>query len=198
MQDSEPSSAWGGVIVIFGAAIRGAATLPRFAAMAGPLRFAGAPMMLLGSVVSVYELGGWRLLLGIPATAVAAFAGGTVLDARRERTLKEDAVQEVRAGCADVPSDALDALREAPAREYETNRIALDVDWPAAARAGSTEQWRLHVSASRQNIFKPWSITSLRASHADMSNLKRLGAAGGPPPQTRHWDPEATPIRWEV
>lgn len=60
---------FGEKFVVFGLALRGLALVPRLAPAAQALRFAGVGPMAIGAVVSLYELGGWRLMLAIPGAA---------------------------------------------------------------------------------------------------------------------------------
>merc|ERR1711879_329643 len=106
--------------------------------------------MLLGSVVTLYELGGWRLLLGIPATGaslavISRFANG--LYAERFRA---DLIRDLSEGCPQIPADVVELLRTAEVCEIETNRVRLECQM--SSELGSTTQWRVVACGTRENM----------------------------------------------
>lgn len=163
-----------------------ASTVIRLGPLANFFRFAGPVPMVIGAVVSLYELGGWRMFLALPATV------GTIVGMRRysetvkETHMKDEAASELQASCPTVPVDAVDAMRLAPAREFETNRLRLQVEWPPTSAGGP--EWQLNVTATRDSPFQPWHVDSIRASQG----IRTPEKGNIPPPQTRQWRADAT------
>lgn len=186
----ETPRTWGDKFVVVGLVLRGAAMLPRFAGSAQLLRFAGVGPMMLGTVVTAYELGGWKLVLGVPAACLAYAGTSIVADTVLESRLKEEVIRDLQQSCPDVPEEAFEALRQVRACQYETNHVKLQVEWPA-----SGPQWRIEVLAERQTSFspQPWSVTKLKmlSARAGMHN-------GELPPQTRNWDFRVQPVQWDL
>lgn len=179
---------WGDKFIVAGIALRGAAMLPRFAGAASLLRFAGVGPMLLGTVVSAYELGGWKLIIAVPATCLA-FAGTTMyVDTVVEQRVKDEVIRDLHTGCPNVPAAAIEALKGARLCQYETNRMRLQLEWPA-----ENPQWRIQVLGERPLVSQPWSVTNLAVSSAKASiDNQRL------PPQTRNWESRVQPVQWEI
>jgi len=192
-QSSTQRRTWGDKIVILGITMRGAAMLPRLAPAARLLRFAGTPAMVAGTVVTIYEIGGWPLLLGIPTTAAGLFAAGQVADASFGERLRTEIVQDVRAECLNIPAGAIEALQAAPLHQYETNRVRLEVLCPGESSSG--QQWKIVVYGTRENMSQPWSVTTLQVSCGVVEEHSL--AQGALPPQTRSWDRDAAPMRWK-
>lgn len=184
---------WGDKIAILGLSLRGASVIPRLCSFSRVLRFAGTGPMLVGSVVTLYELGGWRLLLSIPVTTAALLAAGKLADSRFEEKLRATVVQELDTGCPDIPRHVIQALEAVPARQYETNSTRLELVVPL--KDGSGAQWRIVVLGSRKNMSQPWSITSLQASRGVSDET--VHAHKMLPAQTRCWDCDAAPVHWE-
>jgi len=78
---------FGEKLVVFGLALRGMALLPRFAPAAQVLRFAGVGPMAVGAAVSLYELGGWRLLLAVPGSVGLAVSASVLTEKKLEENL---------------------------------------------------------------------------------------------------------------
>lgn len=74
--------------MVFGLALRGAALLPRFAGSAQLLRFAGVGPMAVGAAVSLYELGGWRLVLAVPTSVGVAVSASMLTEQKLEEGTK--------------------------------------------------------------------------------------------------------------
>lgn len=191
---------WGDKLMLAGASSMIASTVVRTASYAQFLRFAGPGPMLVGAVLSVYELGGWRLLLALPATAGAVAGVGRFAGSMREASLKDEATQELREQCPELPCEALDAIRATPAREYETNRLRLEVEWAAGASTGPDEvaalafpKWQVMVEAVRDSPLAPWRLTALRASRA--LRARPSFEQGQLPPQTRFW---GSALEWQI
>ena len=70
--------------MVFGLALRGLALLPRFAGSAQLLRFAGVGPMAVGAAVSLYELGGWRLVLAVPTSVGVAVSASMLTEQKLE------------------------------------------------------------------------------------------------------------------
>ena len=79
---------FGEKLVVFGLALRGAALLPRFAGSAQLLRFAGVGPMAVGAAVSLYELGGWRLVLAVPTSVGVAVSASMLTEQKLEEGTK--------------------------------------------------------------------------------------------------------------
>lgn len=156
------------------------------------LRFAGAGPMLLGAIVSVYELGGWPLLLGLPATIAAFASASNIVEGVWEDQFRDEVIHDLREGCPDIPEGAITALSATRARQYETNRLRLEVQWTADTTGAAT--WRIEVRGSRPNLSKPWLVTELRALTARVTER----SPDTPPPQTRFWDSQAPQLQWET
>merc|ERR1712232_654104 len=92
----------------------------RGAAAANILRFAaGGPVLAIGAAVSLYEVGGWRLLAAVPACVVAGLAAGHASDSWKEQALKEDVASRIRQACPSAPEKAVAMLLTISATEYE-------------------------------------------------------------------------------
>lgn len=74
--------------MVFGLALRGAALLPRFAGSAQLLRFAGVGPLAVGAAVSLYELGGWRLVLAVPTSVGVAVSASMLTEQKLEEGTK--------------------------------------------------------------------------------------------------------------
>lgn len=83
-----PRQTFGEKLVVFGLALRGAALLPRFAGSAQLLRFAGVGPMAVGAAVSLYELGGWRLVLAVPTSVGVAVSASMLTEQKLEEGTK--------------------------------------------------------------------------------------------------------------
>lgn len=190
----ESTHTWGDKLVLFGLTLRGAALVPRLFSMAPMLRFAGGIPMLAGTVVTLYDIGGWKLLLGIPATTVALLTAGKLADNRCDENFRAEIIQDLARECPAIPSSVIEALEATSARQYETNRVRLELQCPADKDASGN--WRIVAFGTRDHMSQRWCITSLEASHGVMETQTHL--QGLPPPQTRFWDGDAIPIRWEM
>merc|ERR1711879_940341 len=144
--------------------------------------------MLVGAVVSIYELGGWRLLVSIPVLLAGTSGANYLVDASYEDRLKNEVVHDLKEGCPEMPLDMMDAVQSAHCHQYETNCIRLRAECHVSNQQ-EVPAWRLECLATRSSSFRPWSISALRVSRA---NGNHRGPAGGacPPPQTRYWNPE--------
>jgi len=180
---------WGDKLVLLGFTLRGAALLPQLISVSRYLRFAGVGPMLVGSVFTVYEIGGWRLLLAIPVTLSGLSCASMISDAHFEERVKVEVLQDLRKDCADIPEEVLSALQAASVKQYETNRMRLDVQ--ILNEYASSGQFRVVVMGSRENMSQPWSISSIEV----LRGVKE-GSGSQPPPQCRYWDSE--PLRWEL
>jgi len=187
-----PAETWGDKLFLVGAFMRVAAMLPRFAGSARFLRFAGTGPMIAGAIITVYEIGGWKLVVAIPVAIAAGAAASTASDSRFERQFKESLVAELQEGCPEVPQDVLEALVSSAGKQYETNRMRIEVQWPT--NGGEAPQWRCEVLAKRSSFLQSWSPTLISVSRAVVD---RQGYAGGLPPQTRNWDTRAPPVTWQ-
>lgn len=190
----ESTKTFGDKLVILGLSLRGASLIPRLCSFSRVLRFAGTVPMLVGTLVTIYELGGWRLVLSIPVTTAALLGAGKLSDNHFEERLRATVVQELDIGCPDIPRSVIQALEVAPARQYETNSIRLDLLIPL--EDGSGAQWRIAACASRKNMSQPWTLTSLQASRGTIDETAR--AHKFLPPQTRNWDCNAAPVSWQT
>lgn len=178
---STASDPWGHKMSSVGFFLYGASLLPRFAMASRWLRFAGAGPMLLGSVVTAYEIGGWRLILGAPALVCGSAAALGLADAKQEARLKSEIASEIRAACPSVPDEVVIALCKAEAREYETNKVKLEAE---CLPTDGDKRWRIEVRGERQLTSLPWSITLLKVSASEAAQTQ---PSGGLPPQSRHW-----------
>lgn len=193
-RDVDPSTrTWGDKMVLLGLSMRGAAMLPQLAYASRVLRFAGTGPMLLGSVVTIYELGGWRLLLGIPATAASFVAVGKFADGVHAERFRTETLNEVSVACPDIPAHVVSLLPNAEVCEIETNRVRMEVQHPCDL--GSAVQWRIVAYGTREKMWQPWQIVTLQVSCGVPDaryNARSL------PPQTCDWDFSTAPLRWEV
>jgi len=159
------------------------------------LRVAGPGGMLVGAVLSIYELGGWRLLLSIPVLIVGTSGASHLVDASYEDELKKEVVHDSREGCPEMPLDMIEAVQSAHGRQYETNRIRLYAVCHADQQ--DAPAWSLECLASRPSSFRPWSVTALRVSRA--SDNPNAAGDDCPPPQTRYWTPKPSgPSSWQL
>eukprot|EP00930_Biecheleria_cincta_P059122 TRINITY_DN44881_c0_g1_i1.p1 TRINITY_DN44881_c0_g1~~TRINITY_DN44881_c0_g1_i1.p1 ORF type:complete len:253 (+),score=39.15 TRINITY_DN44881_c0_g1_i1:66-824(+) len=181
---------WGEKLLAVGMLLRGAAFLPRLASAAPMLRFAGVGPMALGAVVSVYEIGGWRLVLAIPGSVAVAAGASTFTESRLEEKLKQEIITELHCNCDGLPHDASEALHGACLRQYETNFAKLIVELPAQA----VGKWRIEVSCQRQCFPSAWSVVTLRVLRSAVIE----GLHETLPPQTRNWRTDAPPTKWEL
>merc|ERR1719440_1107468 len=156
------SRTWGDKLVLVGLSLRGAAMFPQLAGMCRLLRFAGTAPMVMGAVVTVYEVGGWTGVLAIPTAGVVFATAGTLSDKMFEERLRAEIRQDIAAGCPEAPKELLEAAKLAPMCEYETNRIRLDVKWPAEPT--TQHEWQIVCYGVRDNMSRPWSVKSLRVS----------------------------------
>mmetsp|Transcript_56470 Transcript_56470/g.132452 ORF Transcript_56470/g.132452 Transcript_56470/m.132452 type:complete len:303 (-) Transcript_56470:34-942(-) len=189
---TEQVETWGDKLFIFGALLRVAAMLPRFAGGAQALRFAGTGPMLVGAVITVYEIGGWKLVVSIPVVIVAGFAVGNASDEQKAEDFKKNIMQELRTGCPELPEEVYPAIHAASSRQYETNKMILEVVWPQGT--DSHPQWRCDALAKRSSFLGTWATTSLKVSHA----VESAKDTSTPPPQTRSWDAHAPQMTWQL
>jgi len=160
------------------------------------LRIAGPGGMLVGAVISIYEFGGWRLLVSIPLLVAGTSGAGHLLDASYEDKLKKEIAQDLRDGCPEVPPDLMDATQSAHGCQYETNRIRLYAECNMEQQDAAP--WSLECLATRPSGIQPWSVSALRVSRAG-DQRRREGGDGCPPPQTRFWNPEhGGPVSWQL
>lgn len=164
------------------------------------LRFAGPGGMLIGAMLSIYELGGWRLLLGLPVAGIGIQVATGVASNRSIETLKSDAIASVSEACPDVPADALEALRKESGTEYETNRLRMEVVWHSDQSLGQSvtdaPSWRFEITAERESRFRPWRILVIRTSR---SIIEVESADAKPSAQTRSWSASDPPSRrWSI
>lgn len=131
-----------------------------------------------------------RLFLPAALGAVGAmFAVSYALGSSRLAALREQATRELQQGCPEIPAGAMQALAEAPVREFETNRLRVEVEW----HGETAGQWRLEVHACRSSALVAWQVTSLKAFRASATSL-----GAGLAPQTRQWKADARgPVRWQ-
>lgn len=188
---AKPTRTWGDKMVILGISLRGAAMLPRFAQFAPALRFLGGGPMLVGAVVSAYEVGGWRLLLGAPSAVGAALIGGVLMDKQWEDRVKLEAMKELREGCSPLPDEAIASLHSVQAQQYETNRVRVESEWKGDDL--NCPHWKILLYGTRRNITQPWSVTSLQVSRSS-----ELGEVDSLPPQTRTWNRGVGATHWEL
>lgn len=188
-----PARTWGDKLVLIGISLRGLSMISRLAPYSRLLRFAGTGPMAIGALVTVYEVGGWRLLLGIPSTVAMVFVAGQLADGVFEERLRTEVIADLRTGCPDIPEELFCTLQQTPVHHYETNRFRLEVQLPGVA-AGAPH-WKVFVSGARQHMSQPWSVTKLQASCGAADEHK---ATGIPPPQTRCWDCNTVPVQWNL
>lgn len=172
--------------MVFGLALRGMALLPRFAPAAQVLRFAGDGPMAVGAAVSLYELGGWRLLLAVPGSVGLAVSASVLTEKKLEEQLKESVQARLsEVGC--VPPELMQ-LPDAKVANFETNRCKLEAVY---RRDGFT--WQLEVRAERKSFPLKWEVTQIHVK-------KGCCAPSGQslPPQTRHWDPQQEVLKWST
>ncbi|CAK9019487.1 unnamed protein product [Durusdinium trenchii] len=173
---------FGEKFVVFGLALRGMALLPRFAPAAQLLRVAGVGPMAVGAVVSLYELGGWPLLLAVPGTATLALSASVLVESNLEEQLRADVLQRLS---DEVPPALLEALRSAEVKSFETNRCKIE----AQIRDGGVS-WHLEVRAERRSFPLQWQLTNMQVRTGRPSSQKGL------PPQTRDWKPQEEHLEW--
>lgn len=183
---------WGDKMVLLGLSMRGAAMLPQLVSVSRLLRFAGAGPMLLGSIVTIYEIGGWKLLLGIPATAASLTAIGKIANQLHAERFRSDIAHDLSVGCPNIPADLVELLPTAEVHEVETNRVRMEVEWTTSP---GRNHWRIVAYGTRENMWQPWNVRTLQVSCGveDACDFAR-----GLPPQSRDWDCNTVPLRWEV
>lgn len=184
---------YGDKLAALGLSLRAAALLPRLAPLSQALRFAGAGPMIAGTLVTLYEIGGWRLLLAIPTTTAACLSLEGYVDAQRESDFKADVSGILTETCPSFPKHFFEDLQSASARQYETNHICLEVS--AVGEAGD-QKWHAIAYGQREHACQKWVITSVSASRGkvDMKEISR----GLPPAQTRTWGCSTAPFCWEI
>lgn len=153
--------------------------------------------MLMGGLLSLYEVGGWRLILAIPTTLAGIAGAGAMADGSFEQGLREEAAASLAEGCAALPGDVVAAVRQVGrGREYETNRMSMDLEWRPADAESQRPQWRVEVLATRPSKFRPWTLSTLRAYQAEEA---AQSSSAGPPPQSRYWEPNSPgPLTWKL
>merc|ERR1712174_33414 len=114
--------------------------------------------MVFGLLVSIYEVGGWRLILSIPVM----FGGGVTLcsvyDTSAEKELKKQVILELCQACPDLPqAEAMEALQAVRGHEYESNCMRFDVQW-AGSVVGSPQR-RIEIFATRPSKLTSWTVT---------------------------------------
>merc|ERR1712039_931243 len=135
--------------------------------------------------------GGWYLILGVPAAGLALNGISMCADNVYDEAFRSEITSSVKEACPDVPSEVLDGMRTAKIPQFETNCARLEYVWPEAS-TGRTPQWRIQAQSTRQTAFHSWTTTSLQVSRAVVDQNVGL------PPQTRAWDNESWPTRWDV
>lgn len=196
----------GDLLVMLGGSAVAASFVVRGAAATNILRFAaGGPILAIGAVVSLYEIGGWQLVVAVPASVAAVVAAGHASDTWREGALREEVVSQVRQACPTAPEEVLVMLRTVPACEYETNKLHLKVFWQEdvadgqASTVSRPDAWRLQISAVRSSCLHPWVLTALRADTGSIDITSNEGTGRKLPPQTRHWKANSEEaMRWHT
>mmetsp|Transcript_147861 Transcript_147861/g.474671 ORF Transcript_147861/g.474671 Transcript_147861/m.474671 type:complete len:307 (-) Transcript_147861:234-1154(-) len=197
-QEASTSSGSGGrgeAMALLGMTGFGLSMVLRNPATARMLRVAGPGGMALGLLLSVYDVGGWKLILAIPL-AVAGYSGaGYAFDVSKEQQLKGELAAELREACPELPADIAEVIQNAGGCECETNKFRLQTEWQATKDG---PHWRITCAATRPSRFQPWSISSIEASSGHIELASPRGD-GVPPPQTRVWDSASRgPVRWQV
>merc|ERR1712113_235167 len=82
-----------------------------------------------------------------------------------EDQLRDEVMRCLREGCPNIPDAAVESLSLAATRQFETNRVSLDLIWCAPGVEANPE-WKIEVQAHRQNFLQPWSVSSIRVSSA--------------------------------
>ncbi|CAJ1385960.1 unnamed protein product [Effrenium voratum] len=184
-EQEQARTRWGERLVVLGMGLRGAALLPRLAPAANALRFAGVGPMAVGAVVSIYELGGWRLMLAVPATLGAVVSASMLTESKLEDHLKEEILKQMGEASGGWPPELLPALREAKVSHYESNRCKVQAQCGEGALT-----WKVEVHAERRSFPQPWQASKVQVSRGEPG-----ATASALPPQTRHWEP---PLQWSV
>jgi len=197
--ESSGSSGRGEAIGLLGLSGLGLSMILRNPAAARALRIAGPGGMILGAIISIYEIGGWRLLLAIPVTLVSYKGAVHFSDQRLEGELKQDVVSAVSSACPQAPEELFAVLHAERGREYETNKFSLEVE---SARKADGPMWRLELCALRPSRFQAWSLSSLKVLRGEAAQPSLPSGASGsedpppPPPQTRYWSRPS--VDWQL
>lgn len=181
------SSVRGETMTLLGMTGFGLSMVLRNPAAAQTLRVAGPAGMALGVFLSVYQVGGWKLVFLIPL-AIAGFTGaGYMFDNMQEESFKQRLAEELREHCPQLPSDFAEVLHSARGAEYETNKFRLEARWKVAGAEDA--HWCITVAAERSSRFGAWAASSLEVAAG--RPVAANGGDGTPPAQTRYWDSKA-------
>lgn len=192
--DSAPAA--GPAMTMLGASGFAASIFLQSPVAKGALRVLGPGGMLIGALMTIYELGGWRLIFSIPLLIGGGSALCNVIDGSAEQTFKEAVLREVQEGFPELPAGVEEALKTATAKEYETNRLCLQAECDVE-EGGKASRSRLYVLAKRESRFQPWVATTITASRGVPKEIP-AGGVGQPPPQTRYWSAEGGQMEWKV
>eukprot|EP00931_Biecheleriopsis_adriatica_P102915 TRINITY_DN77818_c0_g1_i1.p1 TRINITY_DN77818_c0_g1~~TRINITY_DN77818_c0_g1_i1.p1 ORF type:complete len:270 (-),score=36.43 TRINITY_DN77818_c0_g1_i1:60-869(-) len=191
-QYEEPVETWGAKFLLVGALLRGAAMLPRFTAAAPMLRFAGAGPLAAGAMISVYEIGGWRLVLAIPGTVALGTGASLLMECKLEDKFKDEVLRCLKASNLDIPDHVVESLREVPVCQYETNLVKFVAEVLEDASCPS-KRWRIEALGHRSAFPARWSLTSLNVA---TSKPDIASTSFDLPPQTRNWDAQVQRPQW--
>mmetsp|Transcript_1954 Transcript_1954/g.2614 ORF Transcript_1954/g.2614 Transcript_1954/m.2614 type:complete len:299 (-) Transcript_1954:276-1172(-) len=191
---SSGSSGRGEAATLLGMTGFGLSMVLRNPAAARALRVAGPAGMALGVFLTVYDLGGWKLVIAVPVSILAFSCAGYFFDSKEEENIKSALVNEIRTNCVELPSDVAEALPEAQGIEYESNKWRLEKDFEG--KTVRDPHWRVRAKATRGSRFSPWVLSSIEVSRGTRVEVKEGESAL--PPQTRNWDCTKGQLKWEV
>jgi len=185
-----------GVGALVAGATHVALSVPAAAAVvAGPLLaslcvglVAGSALTFVGLVVLRPTLPSWA-----PAAVLGAGCAG---QGRAQEGLKasfrDEVLQEAARACLRFPAEVAEVACAAAIREFETNRIHLEVEHEAGGVC-----WRFRAQARRRWFWRPWEATYVEVASKEMLSLPGL-VATAPPPQVRNWSSDGQASRWRV
>jgi len=132
----------------------------------------------------------------LPAALLGAGLGaqGCAQDHLKAR-FRDAAVREAVDAGTLMPPQVSDVASTAPVREFETNRIHLEVEY--ASREAGTASWRFRAQAKRQWFWRPWDISFVEVACKESVSLPGV-VTTAPPPQVRHWSSEGQSSRWRT
>merc|ERR1719476_846292 len=133
--------------------------------------------MAFGAILSLYDLGGWRLLVALPIT-FAGFCGASYYsDGQNEALLKGQVEELLLAECPQLPREFTQELQGARGIEFENNKLRLNATWEVQPSVPSEpSHWRIECLATRTSKFGCWSISSLQVSTGGPGGESHFGA----------------------
>eukprot|EP00927_Polykrikos_kofoidii_P030030 TRINITY_DN25904_c0_g1_i1.p1 TRINITY_DN25904_c0_g1~~TRINITY_DN25904_c0_g1_i1.p1 ORF type:complete len:327 (-),score=53.36 TRINITY_DN25904_c0_g1_i1:228-1208(-) len=188
-----------GVLALAAVSARLLIRVPVVTALLGGTPLAALAVVLAGaSVASVAfaAAAGHAAFLAVAAVLalLCSWASCTMQEALLA-ALKLNAIEEIQEACAAVAEEASPLIQAASTREFETNKVQLQVETTLAS--SGNVKWRFSLQARRKWFWESWNLSYLQVDRADPDEEPPPEQVGKLPPQVRYWSADQKPLRWE-